>query len=174
MVQNAAHDDKKLQDAIVAWIKAHRNANTSKAYSSSFKLFVSWCKEQNPPLPYDPPTEAVVAQYARHLVIEKDAAFSTVSTRMAAIADDGRYSLGAIARPPTRSVLVQQMLKCLRPLAKAATQKLALGMGSCTKWRQCCSSPSTQQLCAAARLSDGGAGIGHTASRIGSGEVGAC
>ena len=93
MVQNAAHDDKKLHDAIEAWIKAHRNANTSKAYSSSFKLFVSWCQRtQNPPLPYDPPTEAVVAQYARHLVIEKDAAFSTVNTRMAAIADDSRYS----------------------------------------------------------------------------------
>ena len=127
-VQSAAHDDKKLHDAIVRWIRAHRNANTSKAYSSSFKLFVSWCEEQRPPLPYDPPTEAVVAEYARHLVVERDAAFSTVNTRLAAIADDGRYRVEDGERPPTRSVLVQQMLKCLRPMTKSVTQKLALSM----------------------------------------------
>ena len=124
----AEHDDRQLRNTIVAWIKDNRNVNTNKSYTSSFGLFVRWCKEQAPPLPFDPPTEAVVAMYARDLVLQKNAAFSTVNTRLAAIADDGRYNVASDERGLTRSVLVQQMMKCLRPMTKSVIKKLPLTM----------------------------------------------
>jgi integrase len=130
--QSEMHDDAALRQAIVDWINDNRNKNTKKSYSSSFRLFVNWCKQQVPALPFDPPTDAVVARYAQHLVLDKDAAFGTVSTRLAAIADDGRYKVESTTNPlapqPTRSVLVTQMMKCLRPMTKPTTKKLALSM----------------------------------------------
>jgi integrase len=127
---DTVHDDASLRQAVVEWIKRNRNKNTSKSYSSSFRLFVNWCNEQAPPLPFDPPTDAVVARYAQHLVLDKDAAFGTVSTRLAAIADDSRYRSNANASvpQPTRSVLVTQMMKCLKPMTKSSTKKLPLSM----------------------------------------------
>lgn len=100
------------------WTRRCRNTNTSVTYTLSFMQFAGWAVGEGSrrlaePIDPERPSDAAVADYARHMVMAKGHPMSTVNVHMAAISDRLRFT----DLSPCTSKLVQAMLGVLKDRA---------------------------------------------------------
>ena len=123
---SAPQTQQGVLSGLEQWLRANRNKNTAATYASAWRQFARWATEVANPqraaaahVDLQPPSEADVALYMRHIVTVKGGTMQSVGSALAGIADHFRYT----DHNPCRGEFITQMRLVLTPLATPAGQK---------------------------------------------------
>lgn len=124
----AYHGNRTLQSLakdLLAVLSSARATSTTNIYSSAYKKWVSWCRASHI-ISFLPAVPQHAALYLVHLG-RGASSFSVLNLARSAIA--WGHSLGGF-EPPTKNLLVQETLPCLKfRLAKPAKKKKPFTLG---------------------------------------------
>ena len=116
------------RDAVLTFLTATQNRNTSRAYASGMRQFERWASETNAQCARSDrvdarrPQEHDVAAYMQYMVETQGLAMSTVNTRVNAVSDSVRYDTTTDYHP-TSGAMITQMRAVLVPMAQPKSQK---------------------------------------------------